>query len=80
MDRKKKKKQKNPEASLLIRELRGYEREGMHLYLDGCPSRADEIADACILAEDSGYMRDIISDEQEHITEIRFIRVSEKKQ
>ena len=61
-----------------MKELRGYEREGMQLYLDGRPSRADEIVNAYILAEDSDYMRDIISDETDHITEIRFIRISEE--
>lgn len=80
MDRKKNQKHRSPGASSLMKELRGYEREGMHLYLDGRPSRADEIVNACVFAEDSGYMRDIISDEKDHITEIRFIRISEKNQ
>ncbi|MDO4321664.1 MAG: hypothetical protein Q4C61_03975 [Lachnospiraceae bacterium] len=78
MDRKKKQKYRAPEMTSLMRELRGYEREGMHLYLDGRPSGANEIANACVFAEHSDYMRDIISDEKDHITEIRFIRISEE--
>lgn len=77
LDRKKKQKYRAPGASALMKELRGYEREGMHLYLDGRPSRAAEIVNACVFAEDSDYMRDIISDEKDHITEIRFIKISE---
>lgn len=63
--------------SLLLKELRGYEREGMQLYLNDSPSRADEIANACILSETSNYMRDFISDDQDHITGVRFIQISE---
>lgn len=58
-----------------MRELQGYERQGTHLYLDEYPSRAEDIVLACMFAEDSGYMRDIISDDREHITEIHFIRI-----
>ena len=60
----------------MLRELREYEREGTQLYLDGRPSRAGEIADACAVAEDSAYMRDFISDDSSHITQIRFTRIS----
>ena len=31
------------------------------------------------LAEESDYMRDFISDDQDHITGVRFICISEKK-
>ena len=78
MDRKKNQKNRSQESSALMKELREYEREGLHLYLDGRLCRADEIVDACAFAEDSDYMRDIISDEKDHITEIRFIRISEE--
>lgn len=60
-----------------MRELRGYERAGTHLYLENRRSRAAEIVSACLLAEDSDYMRDFITDDREHITEIHFIRITE---
>lgn len=63
----------------MLKELRGYEREGMQLYLENSPCGAQEIASACRLAEDSVYMRDFISDSHDHITGVRFIRISEKK-
>lgn len=63
----------------LTEELQGYEREGMQLYLNDLPSRACEIVNACILAEESDYMRDFISDDQDHITGVRFICISEKQ-
>lgn len=66
-------------AASMMRELEDYEREGTHLYLGNRPSRAREIVSACLLAEDSDYMRDFISDEKEHITEIHFIRITEKQ-
>jgi hypothetical protein len=61
-----------------MKELQGYERKGMHLYLGEQPSRADEIVSACLLAETSDYMRDFISDDKEHITEIHFIRITQQ--
>ena len=62
-----------------MRELQDYERQGTQLYLDERPSAAGEIANACLLAEPSGYMRDFISDEKDCITEIHFIRIPEQK-
>lgn len=64
-------------AAALRSELRSYERAGTHLYLDGHPETADEIARACLLSEDSAYMRDFIGDEHECITEIHFIKIAE---
>ena len=62
-------------AASLRRELQDYENQGTHLYLNNRPSSADEIVHACLLAEPSGYMRDFIGDDAEHITEIHFIRI-----
>lgn len=78
MDRGKGQKLNKAKAVSMMRELEGYERQGAHLYLDNQPSRASEIVSACLLAEDSGYMRDFISDDRERITEIHFIRVTQK--
>ena len=75
LDKKKNRRQKRPEADSLRRELHSYEEKGTHLYLDDKPSKADEIVNACIFAEDSDYMRDFVSDDNDHITEIHFNRI-----
>lgn len=74
-----KSKAKKPGAASLRRELQDYERQGTHLYLNNRPSSPDEIVNACLLAEPSGYMWDFIGDDAEHITEIHFIRIPEQK-
>lgn len=79
LDRVKKSRVNSAKAAAMMRELEGYEREGTHLYLDERPSRAGEIVSACMLAEGSDYMRDFISDDREHITEIHFIRITGKQ-
>lgn len=76
MEKENKKRKRNAKAASLMRELRGYEKKGTHLYLDDRPSRAGEIVNACLFSENTDYMRDLISDEGEHITEIHFIRIS----
>ena len=70
-------KNRNDTAAVsLKKELQCYERAGTRLYLDGHKSRADAIVHACMCSEDSNYMRDFISDDAEHITEIHFIKIS----
>ena len=69
---------KGREAAALIQELREYEREGTSLYLEGKRSRPEEIASACMLAEETNYMRDFIGDEDQRIRKINFIRIKEK--
>lgn len=75
----------NPEerkfaADSLKNELQTYEKAGTHLYLDGYPSKADEIVSACLLAEDSAYMRDFIGDGRDCITEIHFVKIAEEQE
>ena len=74
----KEKKQYRKGAGSLMKELHSYERQGTHLYLEDRPSRAEEIVSACMVAEQSDYMRDFVGDEQDHITEIHFIRITGK--
>ncbi|MCD7737340.1 MAG: hypothetical protein LUI07_10355 [Lachnospiraceae bacterium] len=62
-------------AALLKKELRGYEKAGTHLYLEGRRCHADEIVSACLFADSSGYMRDFIGDDQENITDINFVKI-----
>lgn len=76
----KKKKQKyyNPaDARALFRELRGYEREGTQLFLDGCPCGTEDIVNACMFAEEQAYMRDFISDDEKKIKRINFVKVNQ---
>jgi hypothetical protein len=75
LDRGKRNKHYSAEAKALMRELRCYEKAGTHLYLDEQPSRATEIVKACAVAEDSAYMRDLISEDGTHISEIHFTRI-----
>ncbi|MCD7716719.1 MAG: hypothetical protein LUG56_00795 [Lachnospiraceae bacterium] len=63
------------QAALLKKELRGYEKAGTHLYLDGRRCHADEIVSACLFAEGAGYMRDLIGDDQDTITDINFVKI-----
>lgn len=70
------KNEKETAAVSLKKELQCYENAGTRLYLNGRKSRADAIARACTCSEHSSYMRDFISDDAEHITEIHFIKIS----
>ena len=62
-----------------MKELQGYERSGTHLFIDGHPGRAQEIAAACIIGEDVDYMRDFISEDGNRISEIHFIKIQNEK-
>lgn len=79
--RRKLKKKTNPKkqeaiAASLMKELRNYEQAGTRLYLDGAPTGARDIVRACMFAENTDYMRDFISDEADHITEIHFVKIT----
>ena len=56
----------------LRRELEYYEEEGVSLYLNGDPSTAKSIANACQLAEGGVYMRDYTEDETGKIACVSF--------
>ncbi len=75
MNRKTSSKPCSIQAALLKKELRGYERAGTHLYLDGRHCHADEIVSACLFADGAGYMRDFIGNDQEAITDINFVKI-----
>ena len=69
----------NPaDAKALFRELRGYEREGTQLFLEGCPCETEDIVNACMFAEEQVYMRDFISDDDKKIRRINFVKVNQK--
>lgn len=62
----------------LEQELKRYQSQGISLYLDGYPSTPKNIAKACQIAENGGYMRDYISDEKGQIARVNFDFVEEK--
>lgn len=62
----------------LEKELKEYRSQGISLYLDGKPSTPKNIAKACQIAEDGGYMRDYVEDEKGRIARVDFDFVQEK--
>ena len=71
--------QHNKKKSLL-KELQSYEESGTHLYLEGHPSEAKEIVQACLFAENTDYMRDFISEDGTHISEIHFVKIHKRQE
>ena len=63
------------EAEEMTAELKGYVREGVSLWLDGQRCSPGRAASACLLREDSCYMRDYVCDEQNRVVAIHFDRV-----
>ena len=59
---------------LLLQELNEYWRNGCEIRLNGRPSSPEKVAYTCVR---DGYMRDIISDSEQNIREINFIRLKE---
>lgn len=57
-------------------ELEKYENQGVVITLEGEPSSPGEIAQVCLLKEDSNYMRDYITDEVGNLVELNFNHVS----
>lgn len=64
----------SPDWQAVVDELRGYEQEGCLLYLSGRPSHPGEIAAACV-REESGYMRDFLTDKEQQIRGINFVHI-----
>ena len=56
----------------LIMELEQYRRQGVSLCLNGIPSSPQYIANACLLAEGGGYMRDYKADQEGKIRKVDF--------
>lgn len=58
-------------------ELKEYQKMGIGLYLEGNPSTPKNIARACMIAEDGGYMRDYTEDEKGRIAKVNFEHIRE---
>lgn len=56
-------------------ELEKYENQGVVITLEGEISSPGEVADVCLLREDSNYMRDYITDEKGKLAQLNFNHV-----
>lgn len=61
----------------LKKELKEFQKNGIHLFMDGRPETPKHIAKACMAAEDGGYMRDYTEDENGKIARVDFDRIQE---
>ncbi len=61
----------------LLRELIAYQTKKVRLVLDGRQSTPYEIAHACMAAEEGGYMRDYVGDDNGRLIQISFDRIRE---
>lgn len=61
----------------LLVELQNYERQGISIWLEGCPSNSDEVSEAMCIREDITYMRDYVFQSGE-LSELRFDKITKK--
>lgn len=61
----------------LLRELIAYQTKEVRLVLDGKESTPYEITYACMAAEEGGYMRDYVGDDDGRLIQISFDRIRE---
>ena len=67
---------KTPAEIALLQELNAYRKQGCQICLNGKPMSPEKVAYTCV-REKHQYMRDIISDGNQTIQKINFIRVRE---
>lgn len=61
----------------LLVELQNYERQGISIWLEGCPSSSNEVSRAMCVREDITYMRDYVFQKGE-LSELRFDKITKK--
>lgn len=61
----------------LFKELMNYERQGISLWMDDCPSSPADIVSSEVLCEEAVYMRDYIANEKGVLIEIHFDRIGD---
>lgn len=59
----------------LFKELVNYEKQGVSLWMDNCPSSPVDIVNGGVLQEEAVYMRDYIANEKGVLIEIHFDRI-----
>ena len=57
----------------------GERRAGMKLWLNGKPSTPSDIMHQCMIREEEEYMRDFVSDDDDHIIGIGFDYIKKKE-
>lgn len=62
----------------LFSELTDYEKEGIHILLNGLPASPMQVVQAHIMREDSVYMRDYVLNEKGDIKELCFNNVDQR--
>ena len=62
-----------------LKELETYERQGIHMLLDGVSASPQEIYQTCILREDTSYMCDFIFEDDNKLEELYFRKVDQRK-
>ena len=60
------------------RALRDYEKEGIHILLNGLPASPMQVVQVHIMREDSVYMRDYVLNEKGDIKELCFNNVDQR--
>ena len=63
----------------LNKELKAYAKAGMKLWLNGKPSTPSDIMHQCMIREEEEYMRDFVSDDDDHIIGIGFDYIKKKE-
>ena len=63
----------------LQKELNAYARAGMKLWLNRKPSTPSDIMHQCMIREEEEYMRDFVSDDDDHIIGIGFDYIKKKE-
>lgn len=61
----------------LLVELQNYERQGISIWLEGCPSSSNEVSKAMCVREDITYMRDYVFQKGE-LSELRFDKITKR--
>lgn len=64
------------ESCAVFLELQEYEKMGITIWLEELQSTPAEIVQACIVREETNYMRDYVSNESGKIVELHFHRVN----
>lgn len=59
----------------LVEELQAYEMCGIPIMLEGRRSTPVKIAEACVLKEESNYMRDYVENEKGGLAQLRFDKI-----
>lgn len=60
----------------MVEKLKGYNDNGIPIYLDGECLSVEEVARTCAITERGSYMADYVMDDNEKLVEVRFDKIS----